>query len=160
MTILVIYNVRHYRFQIMALCRILTEIPMNGSRCGLAQYFSLCSCMSTEWLISSGRDKRLVSMATTCAHVNMPAVCADKAWHYVLLSPGLSAHIQLWGLHKRRKCTWILGQNSEGNVLVGQLTHLCLEVKGAKGKVEAFIRAGLLTLTHQENIFHDLSFFH
>lgn len=30
-------------------------------------------------------------MATTCAHVNMPAVCADKAWHYVLLSLGLSA---------------------------------------------------------------------
>lgn len=44
--------------------------------------------MSTEWLISSGRDKRLVSMATSCAHVNMPAVCADKAWHYVLLSLG------------------------------------------------------------------------
>lgn len=65
-------------------------------------------------------------MATTCAHVNMPAVCADKAWHYVLLSLGLSAHGQPWGLHKRRKCTCILGQNSEGKPLVGQLTHLCL----------------------------------
>lgn len=38
--------------------------------------------MSAEWLISSGRDKRLVSMATSGAHVNMPAVCPDKAWHY------------------------------------------------------------------------------
>lgn len=53
--------------------------------------------MSTEWLISSGRDKRLVSMATTCAHVNVPAVCADKAWHYALLSLGLSATGQPWG---------------------------------------------------------------
>lgn len=49
-----------------------------------ARRFSLCSHMSTEWLISSGRDKRLVSMATTYAHINMAAVCSDKAWHYVL----------------------------------------------------------------------------
>lgn len=63
-------------------------------------------------------------MATTCAHVNMPAVYADKAWHYVLLSLGLSANGQHWGLHKRRKCTCTLGQNSEGKLLMGQWTHL------------------------------------
>lgn len=80
----------------------------------MAQCCSLCSCMSAEWLISSGRDKRLVSMATTYAHINMPAVCADKAWHYVLLSLGLSTHGQPWGLHKHMKCTWteVGGKNS------------------------------------------------
>lgn len=80
--------------------------------------------MSTEWLISSGQDKRLVSMATTCAHVNVSAPCADKAWHYVLLSLALSANGQPWGLHKHRKSTCIFGQNLEGKPLVGQLTHL------------------------------------
>lgn len=36
-------------------------------------------------------------MATTSAHVNMPAVCADKALHYALLSLGRSAHRQPCG---------------------------------------------------------------
>lgn len=62
-------------------------------------------------------------MATTCAHFNVPALCEDKAWHYVLLSLGLSASGQPWGLHKRRKCTCILEQNLEGKLLAGQLTH-------------------------------------
>lgn len=84
-----------------------------------AQYFSLCSCMSTEWLISSGRDKRLVSMATTYAHINMPAVCADKAWRYVFLSLGLSTPVVNPGV-----CTNtgnVPGLNLEGKLLVGHL---------------------------------------
>lgn len=92
----------------------------------LAESFSLCSCTSTEWLISRGQDKRLVSMATTCAHVNMHAVYADKAWHYVLLSLGLSANVQHWVLHKSRKCTCTLGQNSEGKLLIGHLWPMTL----------------------------------
>lgn len=56
-------------------------------------------------------------MATTCAHVNMPAVCADKAWHYVLLSLGLS--VRLWStpgdLHKHKKRTCVF----RGKLLMG-----------------------------------------
>lgn len=52
----------------------------------------LCSC--SKWLISSGRDKCLVGTATSHAHVNMPAVCGDKAWHYKCLSSALSASVQ------------------------------------------------------------------
>lgn len=48
-------------------------------------------------------------MATTCAHVNMTAVCADKVQHYVLLSLSLSANSQRWGLHKCSECTCKLG---------------------------------------------------
>ena len=33
-------------------------------------------------------------METTCAHVNMPAVCKDKAWRYIFLSEGLSALVK------------------------------------------------------------------
>lgn len=33
-------------------------------------------------------------MATACAHFNMPAVCTDKAWHYVGLSFSPSANSQ------------------------------------------------------------------
>lgn len=59
----------------------------------------LCGC--SKWLISSGRDKCLVSTATSRAHVNMPAVCGDKAWHYKCLSSALSASVQPWGpVHK------------------------------------------------------------
>ena len=55
----------------------------------------MCTCSCGERLISSAWDKCLVSMATSCAHVNMPAVCRDKAWHYNMLiclpvfSPGI-----------------------------------------------------------------------
>lgn len=114
-----IYNAHHYRslwlFAVsclnfswtLSLCDYKVSRPA-------AQYFSLCSRMSTEWLISSGRDKRLVSMATTYTRINIAAVCADKAWHYVLLSRGLSTHGRPWGLHKHRKCTWAesAGENS------------------------------------------------
>lgn len=55
-------------------------------------------------------------MATTCAHVNMPAVCADKACYYLLLSQSLSAHGQRWGLYKHRKFTCILGQDLDGKL--------------------------------------------
>lgn len=74
-----------------------------------SQCFLLCGCMSTKWLISSVRDKRLVSMAASCAHVNMPAVCADKAWHYGFLSLSLSASVQPWGLHKMREMDPCIG---------------------------------------------------
>lgn len=106
-----IYNTHHYRslwlFAVSCLNFCWTSSLCDYKvLCPQTQYFSICSCMSTEWLISSGRDKRLVSMATTYAPINMPAVCADKAWHYVLLSLSLSTHGQPWGLHKHRKCTW------------------------------------------------------
>lgn len=89
--------------------------------CLLAQCFSLWSCMSTECLISAGRDKCLVSMATIFTHVNMRAVCADKTWRYAFLSCGLVCHNHLWDLHKSRKCTctvlldfsrWTIGGSS------------------------------------------------
>lgn len=90
--------------------------------CPLVQCFSLWSCMSTECLISAGRDKCPVSMATTCTHVNMPAVCEDKAWCYVFLSCGLSATVTL-GLHKCRKCTCIVLLDLVDELLAGHLTH-------------------------------------
>lgn len=44
-------------------------------------------------------------MATTCAHVNTPAVCEDKAWHYAFLSEGLSDLFSPWGPQKYKTRT-------------------------------------------------------
>lgn len=49
-------------------------------------------------------------MAATCVHVNTPAVCADKAWHYAFLSEGLSDLLSPLGLHKHWTCSL------EGNI--------------------------------------------
>lgn len=43
-------------------------------------------------------------MAATCAHVNMPAVCEDKAWSYVSLSERPSDLFKPRGTHKHWKC--------------------------------------------------------
>lgn len=69
------------------------------------QWFSLCGCACVEWLISSRWDKWFFSMAATCVHVNTPAVCEDKAWHYAFLSESLSDLCSPLGLHKHWTCS-------------------------------------------------------
>lgn len=79
----------HYRFQITALLYLIWP-SHDRHHCRDYKVWhpealpsSRRSSLSSEWLISSGRDKRFINMATTCAHFNMPAVCTDKAWRSV-----------------------------------------------------------------------------
>lgn len=82
-------------------------------------------------------------MATTCAHVNMPAVCADKAWHYVLLSLSLSARSTQGSAQTQDTylhiCTEFGGHTLGWSSDLPMTSHLC-EVKGAQTRVKETLR--------------------
>lgn len=127
----------HYRFQITALLYLVWP-SHDRHHCGdykvrhpEAPLSSLRSSLSSEWLISRGRDKRLVSMATTWAHFNMPAVCTDKAWHYVSLSFSPSADSPSAPCTNAGNVPEFLGIWRENS----RLARWWLKVKGAKGRV-------------------------
>lgn len=110
--------------------------------------------MSTEWIISSRQDKRLVSTAATSAHVNMPAVCADKAWHYVLLSLCLSARDQLGSTQMQEMYLYIrieLGGKTLGGSADSPMTQS--RVKETSGKATDLWQK-------QESVLCNMSSFH